>query len=589
MAPSRHSTPTTPPNPAFAWPRLALGLSGVLLIAGCYEGVNVMPAAHSGGTDGGDSEGSSSTQSVEDTDEGTDSDGVDVSTMGVGHLQRLSDWEYANTIRELFGAQIADDVAATLASRPQSRSEEGYSRLDQSLTASHVDADFGTALAIARRVSTDEEARAQLRPCLADPDSDCIEAFTAEFGRRVYRRPITEDEQARMLAVYDDQDATTLEARLENLILYLLQTPQFLYRVEIEGPEVEGDSTYRLSDYEMASRLSYFVWGSMPDEVLFEAAAEGLDAEALQEQAERLLDDPRARVGIRRFYEEWLKIEDRPGLEFSEGFLNGLPIEGLRDDMMAEPVRLGEQLTLEGEGSLADLWTTRTGFATTPGLAALYGVQASDTSLELPEARRGLLTRAALLVSPGEEASPIRRGAFISERLLCNPLTPPDPTSFPPDQFDPPAFDPDRTNRERWEEKTSPLACQGCHQYINPYGFAAEGYDAIGRTRTHEDIRDPEGEIVNSLRVDTRTEAVMDGDTVAVADLVELGAALMASEQASRCFVEQWFAFGLGRHADPLDDETIDALAASARDLPLRDLLIEIIASPQFRHVSIEP
>jgi hypothetical protein len=426
---------------------------------------------------------------------------------------------------------------------------------------------------------------------LVDPDGDCIEGFVAAFGPRVFRRPITAAEHERMVATYWAQDANSADARLENLLLYLLQSPHFVYRPEVFGDGDDPEATHRLSDHELASRLSYLLWGSMPDEALLAAAAAGqLDEVGVVEHAERLLDHPRGRAGLRRFYEEWLEIGDRPGIGFSERFLDGLPTDGLRDDIMAEPVRLAEWMTLQGNGSLADLWTSRFAFVDTPGLASIYGVRpGGDQPVELPKGREGLLTRAALLVASSEETPPIVRGAFISKHLLCNQIALPDATDFPTDQFEPPPFDPDKTNRERWEEKTAAPACAACHQYINPYGFAAEGFDSIGRTRTHEEIIDPQGEVANLLPVDTRTSAVIDGEIVEVADLVELQAALVDSDAAARCFVEQWFRYGFGREPELEDLDTLDALAVDALDATLRDLLLEMIRSPQFRYVRVEP
>lgn len=560
-----------------ALPMLAFALA----LSGCYQGARFTP-------EGQDEE------IVEGTggDDPNHGNATDEDLFAVGHLRKLTSWEYTNTIRDLFGPALADDVAGALASLPVSHSHDGYSTMDRSITSAHVDAYYDAALTIARRVGTDVDARTGLDPCLADPDDACIETFAAQFGRRAYRRPLYEDEHARLLDAYRADDALTVEERLENLLLYMLLAPQFLYRPEILGEPVEDGSTvYRLSDYEVASRLSYLLWGSMPDDELLAAAeAAELDGEGLTDQARRMLAHPQARVGVLRFYAEWLGLTSPPGLGFSERFLDGLPTDGLHEDIMAEPVRVIEHLVFEQDASFADLWTTRASFVSSPGLGSIYGVRSDRAeAVSLDDTRRGLLTRAALLLSTGDETSPIERGVFISNRILCNHLTPPDPNAFPPEELEPPPFDPDKSNRERWEEKTSPAACHACHQQINPYGFAAEGYDAIGRTRTHEEIVDLEGQIVNTLPVDTSTTVIVDSQEHPVEDLVHLSEVIATSHAAPRCFAEQWIRYAQGRSASAEDVEPIDALAADVRERSLHELVLQLVATPQFRTVRVKP
>lgn len=558
-----------------------LSLAFALASGGCYQGIHSTP-------DGQDDDVASGS----DGDDLSRDDVVNEQAVGVGHLRQLTDWEYTNTIRDLFGSVVANDVAEVLASFPVSRVDDGYSTMDRSITSAHIDAYYDVALAIARRVGSDVDARTQLSGCLADPDDPCIEAFVAQFGRRAYRRPLSEDEHARLIGAYRADDAKTVEERLENLLLYMLLAPQFLYRPEVLGEKAQGGETiYRLSDYEVASRLSYLLWGSMPDELLLAAAEAGeLDPEGIVDQAERMLEDPRARAGVLRFYGEWLELEDQLGLGFSERFLDGLSTEGLHDDIVAEPLRMVEHLVFDQGASFADLWTTRVSFVDSPGLKSIYGVSTGGAEpVQLDETRRGLLTRAAVLLATGDETSPIGRGVFISNRILCNHLAPPDPNAFPPEDLEPPPFDADKSNRERWEEKTGAAACNACHQHINPYGFAAEGYDAIGRTRTHEEIVGPDGEIVNSLPVDTRTTVAIDGQVHEVAGLVELSALVATSDAATECFVEQWLRYGQGRNAVIEDNDTIDTLAADAHELSLRELVLELVAAPQFRYVRVEP
>jgi hypothetical protein len=553
---------------------------GLALCCSCYTGLDGTSAEEGGG----DTQGDGSDAGGDDTGDAVPP--VDADALGPSDLRMLSDWEYANTLGDLFGAEVRTELGTILGSIPTSRVDGGYSTMDRRLSAGHVDAHYAVAIAVAELVSRDPARRAALAPCLLDRDDDeCGGAFIDAFGPRVYRGRLDGDERARLLAAWS---ADTLEARVENVVLHALMSPRFLYRPELAGEDL-GGRVQALGGHEVASRLSYLLWGTMPDAELFAAAdADALgDAEGIRVQAERMLDDPRARAGIARFAVEWLRLLERPGLGFSERFLDGLDTTGLRADIIAELPRLFEHLVFEDAGRFADLFTTRLGFVTTPGLATIYGVglpgaEVSDGPIALSDDRGGLLTRAAILLGTGDETHPLVRGAFVVKRLLCHELTPP---PLPPDALEPPPFDPNASNRQRWSEKTDSGSCAGCHQLINPSGFAAEGYDAIGRARTEEDVIDPAGEVVNTLPVDTRVSVIIDGDTHDVADLVELGAILADSDEASRCFATQLFRYGNGRREADEDASSIDALVPGERTL--RDLLLAFVTAPEFRTVKL--
>src|SRR5262249_29130221 len=151
-----------------------------------------------------------------------------------------------------------------------------------------------------------------------------------------------------------------------------------------------------------------------------------------------------------------------------------------------------------------------------------------STQVELPAAQRaGLLTRAALLIGAGEQTHPVKRGAFVMRNLLCTDISPPDPSKFPPNTIVPPPFDPDTSARDRWTEKTSAPLCVACHGKINPFGFALENYDTIGRWRDKEPIVDPtDGTVVNQLPIDAKVDVELDGATVTADGGVGLSDAL---------------------------------------------------------------
>ncbi len=565
------------------------GLLVATLVGGCYDGTDLDAG---GGTDDGGPGSDAGDDSSGDPDGPVEP--VEEDELGPSGLRQLSPWEYRNTIRDLFGPDVADEAATVIASLPVAGPDVDFSTMDRAVTSAHVDAQYNAAVTIAGLVAADPQRRARLDPCFEAPGDEqvCAESFTTGFGRRVFRRPVTDEERVRILEAYFAVEAETLQERVENALLFMLMSPAFVYRPEVAG-ESSGDQVLRLTPFEQATRLSYLLWGSTPDDALLDAAEAGeLGPQRLREHAERLLDDPRARQGMARFFDEWLELGERPGLSFSDAYLDGLSTEGLRDDMLTELPRLAEHLVFDAEGQFADLLDTRLSFVTTPGLAEIYGVALpGDPSepVELPVERSGVLTRASLLLGTGEETHPVVRGAFIARRLLCIDLELPPPDQVNPEDILPPPFDPTKTSRERWEEKTSAATCMGCHAVINPLGFAAEGYDSIGRPRSEEVVVDPiTGETVATHPIDTHSELLVDGELVDVADLVDVGGALAGSDGATRCFAQQFFRYGYGRREVSEDDAAVEDLATSLTEQSLREVVLGFVSAPEFSHVKVK-
>ena len=256
----------------------------------------------------------------------------------------------------------------------------------------------------------------------------------------------------------------------------------------------------------------------------------------------------RARRPGRLVLQRMVGLDRIPTPQQSPEFLAGIPPQTLAADMRAELTAFATHQVFDTEGRLAELFTSTIALLASPALAQVYGVDPpADPSqpVTLPAGQRdGLLTRAGVLVSPGETTHPVQRGAFVRRKLLCDPIPPPDPNAFPPNSIVPPPFDAAKSARERWTEQTSASACEVCHARINPLGFALENYDTLGRWRSAEPIVDPSsGEIVNSIPIDATVQVELDiGSPVKVAGPAALGAALAASPTATDCFARQFCA-----------------------------------------------
>ncbi|MCA9539184.1 MAG: DUF1592 domain-containing protein, partial [Myxococcales bacterium] len=354
-------------------------------------------------------------------------------------LRRLTAIEYARTVRDLFPGVAMP--ALPLADAPADHGFENDVNA-QAPSARLVEQYQQAAFAVAEAVAPHF---ARLSPCLF-VEADCPARFIATLGRRVFRRPLDAAETQRYATFWQAQAADsghTVAARLT--LQAMLQAPAFLYRPEWGAPPVE-EGAVGLTGPELATRLSYFLWGSAPDAMLDALADDGrlLDPTVLSEQVDRLLADPRAREQAVDFARQWLRA-DRLGAVNKDPLIYPEFNDDLRAAMRAEADLFFAHIVFDRAGSVAALLTDATSFVT-PALATLYGLEAPAVPVARvalpPEQRAGLLTRAGFLAAHGhfEHPSPVLRGVFVLERLLCAAPPPPmanvDTTPPAPEGFD---------------------------------------------------------------------------------------------------------------------------------------------------------
>ncbi len=404
----------------------------------------------------------------------------------------------------------------------------------------------------------------------------CAASIVDELGARAFRRPLSDGERAKILGLYDDYVSTAQFSRTISLVFQaILANPNFLYLIEY-GTLVEGSAgVYELDDWELASRLSYSVCERPPDATLRAAAASGAltgDPTELERQARRLMELPCAQATIRRFFEQWLWLDRLPTLNKDAEVFPSFTDE-VRVGMYEEAHRLIHELFWTRGSKLEELFTTDEVWANEM-TAPLYGLDAPPAQgpATLGVARAGILTQAGVLAvtSTFDATSPVRRGVYVLEQLLCERPAP------PPDELEvaPPLPDPNLTTRERWAAHSSDPACAGCHGVIDPIGFAFEGFDGIGRERTME----------NGRAVDTSGGApsigVGDGEVEGAAELSRL---LGASPEVTECFARQWLRFGLGRVESELDEPLIADMASALGQGSMKEALVFLLTSPTMR------
>jgi hypothetical protein len=362
----------------------------------------------------------------------------------------------------------------------------------------------------------------------------------------------------------------------------MLLSPQFLYRAEVTATEAGG--VVPAEPYELASRLSYFLWASMPDDALLDAAESGALGEPaeLEAQARRMLDDPRAHEVTDAFHRLWLELYKLSGVQKDAELFPDFA--ALAPAFEEETRRFAEHVFWQDDGGVRAYLLSDTGFVDAR-LATHYGLPAPDgqgflqISTEGSE-RFGLLTQGSVLsaTSNPDRTSPTRRGKFVRAQLLCQPPPPP-PADVPPLE---PGSATGGTLREQLAAHVENPACQGCHQLLDPVGFGLEAYDAIGAFRSEEGGApvDVSGELSSV----TPGAGPFQGARA-------LSEKLAGSEELQACVVAQWFRFAAGRDAGDADTCTLAAIEADLRagggQLP--ELLVAIATSPAVLLKSTEP
>jgi hypothetical protein len=506
--------------------------------------------------------------------------------VGASPLRRLSNVEYLNALADLFPA--AHPVLPAL---PPDIPVAGFENAAEAQRPSDVLVARYEAIAnlYADAVTREPESVRALVGCTdwSTPSlaSACASSFFATTGLSIFRRPLADDERARMLLRFEGwQAAVDFEGAVQLSLSALLQSPQFLYRPEPLPRSDRPGSVVEVEPYAMASRLSFFLWESGPDAALLDAAAHGAlgTAEAVRTAALRMLDDPRAARVFWDFPRQWLGL-DRVLLDEHAVRTEDIDARWTAATQASanQETKLFVQNTLASGGTLRDLLTSRRAWVDGE-MARVYGLPApadpaTFRETMLPETERaGLLTRASFLAGHSHRGatSPPVRGNGIQLRFLCQlPISPPPGVDLSQPKAAPGSGP--QTNRMLFEARTRPAMCQGCHVGLNGFGFGFEKYDAAGHFHTSE----------NGLAIDARGQILGTDVDRAFDGAVELSGALAESETVHACATSELVRYALGRA--PTRDE-LPAVATFTKGLvasrgDLRALLLEIATSPSFR------
>jgi hypothetical protein len=493
---------------------------------------------------------------------------------GSAPIRRMNRFEYDNTVRDLLG-----DTTHPAADFGAEEEALGFNNNAANLVTSSALAEkyMVAAEGIAERATQTMSSVLPCDPAVTGEDA-CAQQFIDAFAKRAFRRPVTKDESDMLLGVYQAGRADAdFRTGIEMVIEVALQSPAFLYRVEFGVAPAAGEQVVRLDGWETATRLSYFLWGSMPDPELFAAVEAGELATAAQiaTQARRMLDAPRAREATGDFHQQWLHY-DRIASVGKDATLFPSWSPAVGELMRAETSSFIEHVVFDDAGSLTALLTAPYSFMN-KDLAAFYGVAgpASDTFERVdldPTQRAGILTTGTLLTinAHSNQTSPVHRGKLVRERFFCATMPPP-----PKDvKIVVPEPTPGSTARERFAEHSSNKACSGCHELMDGIGFGFENYDAVGRYRTQEDGKD-----IDATGAIAKSD--VDGDFDGA---VEMSKKLAGSHQVETCYATQWFRYAYGRGESSDDACTLtslgDQLAKSGGDI--KELIVALTQTDAF-------
>ena len=494
-------------------------------------------------------------------------------------LRRLTASEFTHSMQDLLGP-------VTLGAVEADSSQDGFFAVGASrvaLSPAGV-AKYEQAIGDATAQAFADPARAaQILSCLPTQLTDvvCMRDALATFGRRAWRRPLTGVELERYLGI-----ATTIGSEtgdvlvgLRHAVWALLQAPHFVYRVELGLPSADDGGRLKFTSYEMASRLAFTLWNTLPDEALLDAAEADLlaDGPGVTEQALRMLADPRARQGVHNFVAElyglWAlgeKVKDDTIFPEWTPTLKAV----MRDELLARV----EDVVFDQPADFFSLYDGQKVFVNNE-LAAIYGLDPVEPDVfraaVLPpdSPRRGLIGSALMLAmnSLPARTSATERGQFIAESLLCRTVPPPPPnvdTNLDDEEMQDPG---PKTMREKLEPHRADPACSGCHNITDPLGLALEHFDTIGRFRATD----------QGLTIDASGE--LDGKYFA--DGAELAGLLREHPVVAACLVRKLYTYAGGRL--PLAREA-DTLAEIEDELTLSGnrfdkLLIDLVTHDDFR------
>jgi hypothetical protein len=457
-------------------------------------------------------------------------------------LSRLTNAEYSQTVADVLGEP--PDAAIRYAF-PQDPTEHGF---DNNINLLHISPKHGdhyaaAAEGIAAATFAAPARRAMVLSCDPAAGATCLNAYIQHLGRRLYRRPVTNAETDSLVKMASGLTPDAADPFLgpRTVLEAMLQSPYFLFRVELGVPDAQRADIVGLDGFELASRLSYFLLATTPDDALLDKAQGGTlsSTDGVTMIVQQMLSDPRVRGGVKRFYAQWLPLTLISGPTADPDRVPNADTT-LAANMVEETTRFVDDVFWGSGGTVLELLTAKYTFVNA-SLATIYGLPAPAQAwqrVDFPAGtpRAGLLTQGTTLAagSHGIKPSNTRRGQMVREQLLCQDIPPPPPGV---NAVVPPAV-PGETEQQTFIRHTTDSKCATCHNLMDPIGLGLSGFDQTGAVRT----KDNNGQPVASVQ--GRVEGLM---PPGFNGPIELAQKIAGSAEYKTCFVRQLFRYVYGR------------------------------------------
>ena len=538
------------------------------------------------GADGSSGSAGSSSAGTGSTDPGS-AGGMAPQSQPTASMHKLSIVEFTNSLHDLLGSGVP--VASELEPDQQ---VDGFRSISGALVAVSPTgvAQYETAINAATQFAFSSAAQAAtVLSCVptSATDANCpLTQVLGTFGRRAFRRPLTTADVARYTGVATDiaqEPGGSILVGLKYAVSAILQSPEFLYRVELGAPSPADGGRNKYTDFEMASRLASLLWGSVPNEALLDAAASGKlsTPEGVLAQANAMISSQKAHQSFNDFANDLYGMDPSSGMPLSTTFKDP---KFYPNWTMTLPTAMQQDLTMRIDeaafnGDYLSLYDSPVVFVNNE-LAKIYGLPQTQVdgfrrvTLDTGSPRLGLLGSGAMLAANGlpQRTSPTLRGRFVSEQLLCKTVPP------PPNNVNLAALDmlpPGSSVRAVLEAHRKNPSCAACHALMDPIGLGLENFDSVGSYRTLE----------NGAPID----ATGDLDGVAFKDEASLSTALRNHPNAAGCFVTKLYEHAQGRAPLKVDAAVIAGLSKQFGDKGHRanQLLVDIVSSDAYRFVEI--
>lgn len=534
-------------------------------------------------------------------------------------MKRLSQRQYTNSLIDLLARGISTATATTIVNQAVNNvalpkdDDTVFSRYDGAVVRQHMQAYFDIADAVATAATNSTHYSTFVTTVInisagtctsvnaSSLSTACVNQFISNFGLRALRRPLTTEENTAYRNAYTAGGNNA--AGINAVVFRFLMAPHFIYQIENDGEAVSG-ALLQMSSYEIASRLSYMFWNSMPDEnLLNRARSSDLRADsAFLSALNYVADHAKAQDSMREFVDEWLHLSKIPQFATNNSTLNyladGLTLDAsLRTAMISEVQELGAYVYRNNQ-SFMDLFTSDVSFARDSRLVNIYGLSNAAPANVTPQnavrfpagQRAGLLTRAALLTGGTELANPVKRGIRIRKDILCLPLD--NPPADLPNALDPPPANINMTTRQRYDHATSPAACMSCHQYINSLGHALGSYNSFGKHWAQEPIFDETGSFSGrylpvSTQVDLGTSL---SPGLSANGPLDLSTRVASQHSTLKCFSEKALRFAEGRGENSTKEGCrLNGLYSKLQQSQsIKEFFKTLAQDPEFRHRLME-